>query len=158
MYTLLGGMAFTGAMFLFYGLARSPWMLALAIYLLMIPLPVGKTLMISILQAKTPPDLQGRVFGAIAQMDFLGSTTSFLLVGPLVDRWLEPVVGTPGWGTFEPLFGASAGAGMGLLLFVTGGVILVSTLAVFLWPLTRRLEAVLPDYPVNQGLDSIEQT
>ena len=145
-YTLLAGGLLTGFMFLAYAVVRQPILLGVVIFLLFVPLPIGNALMISIVQAKTPTDLQGRVFAIINQLAMLGSTSSFLLTGPLVDRWLEPLAMTPAWAPFEPLLGSGAGAGMALVLFVTGLAILASTLFVLLWPLTRRLESTIPDY------------
>jgi hypothetical protein len=90
---------------------------------------MSNTLFISILQVKTPPDMQGRIFATVSQLSFLGATASFLLVRPLVDQLLEPQVGQSGWRWVEPLVGGQAGAGMGLLLVVTGIIILGITLA-----------------------------
>lgn len=146
LYTLLAGLLFTGLMFLLYGTARSPLGLGLSLFLLMIPLPMFNTLFISILQVKTPPDMQGRIFATVSQLGFLGATASFLLVGPLVDQLLEPQVGKQGWRWVEPLIGGQAGAGMGLLLVVTGIIIPGTTLTMVGWPAFRRLELTLPDY------------
>jgi MFS family permease len=143
---LLFGLLLTGAMFLIYGAARTPLILGISSFLLMLPLPISFALFTSILQVKTPPDMQGRVFAMISQLGYLGATLSFLSVGPLVDHVLEPAVGQPAWRWVEPLVGDQAGAGMGLLLVVTGLVILVTTLAVYILPHIRRLELTLPDY------------
>jgi DHA3 family macrolide efflux protein-like MFS transporter len=144
--TLLPGLLLTGLMFLVYAIARTPLLLGVSMFLLFLPLPLSWALFTSIVQIKTPPDMQGRVFGLLAQLGFLASTTSFLLTGPVVDRVLEPAVGSPAWHLFAPLFGQAPGAGMGLLLFVTGLTILGATFAVLAWPRVRRLEATLPDY------------
>jgi DHA3 family macrolide efflux protein-like MFS transporter len=146
MHTLLPGLLLTGVMFLVYGMARSTFLLGASMFLLFLPLPMMGALFVSIIQVKTPPDMQGRIFALIAQLGFLASTTSFLATGPLVDRVLEPAVGRPGWRLVEPIVGPAPGAGMGLLLVLTGLLILVSTLAVYGWPLVRRLEITLPDY------------
>jgi MFS family permease len=146
MYTILQGGILVGAMFLVYGVARSPAVLAISIFFLMLPLPMGGALNVSILQIKTPPDMQGRIFAAVSQLGFLGSTTSFLITGPLVDRVLEPAVGRPAWQVFSPVVGSEPGAGMGLLLVATGLIILAETLLMWLLPLIREMEAVLPDY------------
>lgn len=45
-----------------------------------------------------------------------------------------------------PLVGSQPGAGMGLLLMITGLLILVCTAFVYLVPHIRRLEILLPDY------------
>jgi hypothetical protein len=63
-----------------------------------------------------------------------------------VDRVLEPALGSPAWRWAAPLVGRAPGAGMGLLLVVTGIVILAATLGVVAWPRVRRLETTLPDY------------
>jgi len=146
MHTLMPSLLFAGAMFVVYGMVRTAPMLGLASFLLMLPLPVSSAVFISILQVKTPPDMQGRIFALVSQLDFLGSTTSFLSIGLLVDRVLEPAVGRAGWRPFVPLVGDDPGAGMGLLLVVTGLTILASTAAVYLWAEVRHLEATLPDY------------
>jgi MFS family permease len=145
-HTLLPGMLLTGAMFLVYGTARHPLLLGIALFLLVAPLPAGGALFASILQVKVPPDLQGRVFAIQGQLSFVGSTLSFLTIGQLVDYVLEPAVGRPGWQAVAPLVGSQPGSGMGLLLGVTGLVILAATAFVYLVPSIRRLEALLPDY------------
>jgi MFS family permease len=145
-HTIFPSMLVTGLMFLVYGMARTPWVLGAALFILMIPLPLSQALIVSILQLKTPPDMQGRIFAVVRQLGFLGATASFLLVGPLVDRVLEPAVGGPGWAWAKPIVGSQPGAGMGLLLVLTGLIILGVTCAVYASPAVRRLEAALPDY------------
>jgi MFS family permease len=134
-----------GMMFLVHGSTRSPLLLGLSIFILIAALQVG-ALYTSILQVKTPPDLQGRVFSISAQLGYLASTTSFLLTGPLVDRILEPAVATPAWSAVAGVVGNQPGAGMGLVLVVTGVLILLTTLVAWALPALRRIEATLPDY------------
>jgi MFS family permease len=131
-HTLMPAMLLVGAMFLAYGSARQPILLAVSIFFLLLPLQAW-AIYTSILQIKTPPDMQGRVFALVNQLGYLGATTSFLLVGPLVDNVLEPRAATPG-------------EGMGLLLVLTGLIILLLTLVVYALPAIRRLENQLPDY------------
>jgi MFS family permease len=145
-HTLLSGLLLTGFMFLIYGTARTPLLLGASIFLLMLPLPISNAIFMSIMQVKTPPDMQGRIFSIIAQLGFVGATASFLLTGPLVDHVLEPAVDTPQWQWVEPIVGNQPGAGIGLLLVVVGLIILISTVIMYLLPRIRRLEAILPDY------------
>jgi MFS family permease len=145
-HTLLPGLALTGLMMIVYGMARTPLLLAIALFTSMIPLPAGNALFTSILQIKTPPDMQGRVFAVAFQLFYLAATGSFLATGSLVDDWIEPAVGGPGWAIVEPLVGRTAGAGMGLVLVVAGAVILVTASLVYALPQIRRLEVDLPDY------------
>ena len=91
---LLGGLLLSGLMFLAYGVARSPLLLAVSLFFILAPLPVSWSLHNAILQVKAPPDMQGRLFALVSQLGFLGSTLSFLITGLLVDRVLTPAAGS----------------------------------------------------------------
>jgi DHA3 family macrolide efflux protein-like MFS transporter len=116
------------------------------LFLLFLNLPIMQTMYISILQVKSPPDMQGRIFALNDQLGFIGSTTSFALTGYLVDHVINPSVGTKVWEWFQPLVGKDAGAGIGLVEVVTGLIILAATLLVFSSVHIRELESRLPDY------------
>lgn len=88
----------------------------------------------SILQRSTPLALQGRVFAAYGQLCAVMAPLSFLVTGPLADRWLEaplPVAKQP-W--LLALIGDGAGAWISFI-FVVSGVLL---LAGVLWTLSSR--------------------
>ena len=138
-WMLMGGLV-TALMYVVYGQVRSPWLLASALFILMIPLPMGGALMQSLLQTRVPPHFQGRVFAIYAQLGFVGSTASFLSIGPLVDRVLEPGVQQPWWALVAPVVGNEAGAGMALLMVVTGLVMGAVTAALWLLPAVRQLD------------------
>ncbi len=127
-HVFLSGFLLTGFMFIAYGWSCHPLLLALSLFLLMIPLPLGWGLFTSLLQGIVPPEKQGRIFSVMAQLGYLASTTSFLLTGALVDQRLEPAAATPG-------------AGMSLVLIVTGVVILLFTLLVAAIPALRQIES-----------------
>jgi MFS family permease len=146
MRLLLIGLVVNGVMIVMFGLVRGLPALGAVIFLLMLPLPVIGALFSSIVQVKTPPDLQGRVFAVQGQLALLGSTTSFLLVGPLVDRVLEPMVGGEAWAAFAPVLGSTPGAGMRLLYVMTGITLLAATGLTFAWPRMRKLEMELSDH------------
>jgi hypothetical protein len=155
-HTIMIGMLVTGGMFLMFATAVSPLLLGATLFVLMMPLPFTNALLMSILQAKTPPDLQGRVFGVVGQLLMIATPISFLITGPLVDKTLEPAVGTAAWNAFAPLVGAEAGAGMRLVLLAVGGIIIVTTGAAYALPGLRRMEATLPDYANAAGDESLE--
>lgn len=142
---IIPAMLMVSVMFLILGTSHSPLVLALAVACLIGGLQIW-TLFTSILQAKSPPDLQGRVFSISNQLGYLGATTSFLLIGPLVDHVVEPAVRTASWSVVAPLVGDQAGAGIGLVLLVTGVIILTLTIVTFAIPAVRHLEINLPDY------------
>jgi MFS family permease len=146
MKMLLASMLFNGIMFLFFGILRSPFGVGLALFLLMIPLPMMNTLYMSILQVKTPPDMQGRIFAFQSQLGLLGSTLSFVLTGPLIDKIVNPSISKPAWSRLAPFLGSGPEAGIGLVLVITGIIIFAVTLLVAAITSIRQLETRLPDY------------
>ena len=112
----------------------------------MFPLPFVNAPVLSIIQAKTPPDMQGRVFAVIDQISLALMPPAYLLYGYLADNVLEPAVGTPAWDAFAPLVGDNRGAGMAMIYVVAGLVMAISSAAVYALPLLRRMESTLPDY------------
>lgn len=143
--TILVGYLFLGALFLLFGIARQPLWLGIAVFALMFPLPMVGAVFSSIIQAKAPLALQGRVFAATGQAFVLGTPLSFLLTGVLVDRVFEPLALTSAWHPFEPIWGRAPGAGMGLLLGLVGLLILGATALASAWTPIRCIERDLPD-------------
>ncbi|MBK8023970.1 MAG: hypothetical protein IPK19_21690 [Chloroflexi bacterium] len=84
-----------------------------------------------LIQAKVPPDLQGRVMAVLTQFSTVLIPLAYLLVGPLADTIVEPAVGQPGWEVFAPLVGATPGSGMGLIMVAAGRSLVITTLAVY---------------------------
>lgn len=137
-----------------FGLAQSVMTLAAMLFFTMLPLPIINTLFMSIMQIKTPPDIQGRVFAVLNQMSMLLMPAAYLLAGPLADRVFEPAVAGSGWASFAPLLGSGAGAGMGLIMVISGALVAVTTALVFCVPNLRNMERILPDYvPAGQAAD-----
>ena len=146
MKTILVGWIVTGIMFLFFGVLRTPVPIGMTLFVLFFNLPLVQAVYISVLQVKSPPDLQGRIFALNDQLSLIGSTMSFLLTGFLVDRVVNPAIGTTAWVFFESLLGNGPGAGIGLVEVITGLIILLTTLLLLSSAEIRDLEARLPDY------------
>jgi MFS family permease len=110
--------------------------------------PIVNVSMDAFLQAKVPPDLQGRVFSA---SDFIAQAMipfTPLLAGYFGDRIFEPAMGTGG--TLATLFGwlvgTGPGSGFGLLILLCGiGGTLVG-LAGYLFPSIRNIDTLMPDF------------
>jgi DHA3 family macrolide efflux protein-like MFS transporter len=152
-HTLLPGMALAGLMMVLYGMARAPLALGIVMFAVLFPLPVTNAVFTSILQVKTPPDMQGRVFGLVGQLAYVSAPLSFLLTAPLVDRLAEPAVRGPGWQWLAPLVGDAPGAGMGLVLAGAGALIVVASVVLYVLPAIRSLEISLPDYEPVPEID-----
>ncbi len=154
-HTIMLAIIIAGVFLAGVGLARTPVTLGITLFLFMFPLPFSNAAAFSMLQAKVPPDLQGRGFAAIGQMSMAMMPLAFLLVGPLADNVFEPAVGGEGWAVFAPLVGNEFGAGMGLLLFLGGALTALLSLIVYAIPAIRHLETSLPDYiPVAAESDT----
>jgi MFS family permease len=140
------GILMRGLFIALLGLMRDPAALGLALFFVFFTNPIVDGSFMSLIQLKVPPDLQGRVFALLYQMMYFANPLSLLLTGPLVDRVLEPAVGSADWALVAPLVGAQPGAGMGLLLFSVGVLIVILTGLVYAQPRVRHLESELPDY------------
>jgi MFS family permease len=130
------------------GMGQVLWIWLIAVVVDAIFDPVVNVAMDAFLQAKVPPDLQGRVFSA---SDFIAQAMipfTPLLAGYFGDRIFEPAMGTGGAlvNTFGWLVGTGPGSGFGLLILLTGiGGALVG-IAAFLFPSIRNVDQLVPDF------------
>jgi MFS transporter, DHA3 family, macrolide efflux protein len=145
-HTIMIGLIASGVALTLFGTAQTTPTLSATIFMVMLPLAFVNAPVLSILQAKTPPDMQGRVFAVIDQISLALMPPAYLLYGYLADNVLEPAVGTPAWSALAPLVGNSRGAGMAVIYVAAGIVMAVSSALVYALPLLRRMEATLPDY------------
>lgn len=145
-YTIIPSRIIIGAVMIWFGASQQPLLLAISFFIMTFPIPMGNAPFSSILQNKTPPDIQGRVFATIAQINTLLLPVAYLLVGPLADRVFEPAVGGSSWDLVGPLVGTDVGAGMGLMMVISGLLVIALSIWAFLMPSLRNLEAILPDY------------
>lgn len=102
----------------------------------------------AIWQSKVPPAVQGRVFATrrmIAQISF---PVAVLLAGPLADRVFEPAMNSDGLmaTVFGPLVGTGAGAGMSLMILLSGLFGIAVGLIGYSIPAVRNVEDILPDF------------
>lgn len=102
----------------------------------------------AIWQSKVPPVVQGRVFATrrmIAQISF---PLALLFAGPLADQVFEPAMSGDGWAAalFGPLVGVGPGAGMSLMVLLSGIIGVGVGLIVYAIPSVRNVETILPDF------------
>ncbi len=133
-----------------YGIVRTPLSLGIASFFMLFANPLIDASFMSVMQIKTPPDMQGRIFALLNQLMYIAMPLSLLLTGPFIDRVMEPAVESPWWSVVAPLVGDQPGSGMGLLLVITGALMLIMTVVVYAIPATRSLEDDLPDYAVQE--------
>ena len=146
MNTVMLGIVAAGLFIGLAGAARDALAIGASLFLLLFSLAFANAPFWSILQAKIPPDLQGRVFAAYIQVAMLLTPLAALIAGPLADRVFEPARRQPVWRSVSWLVGVGPGAGIGMLFVVGGALILALSLAAYVIPAVRRLEADLPNH------------
>lgn len=130
------------------GLGQSVTFWALGAFMMALLFPLIGASSQAIWQSKVAPDVQGRVFATRQMMAQACVPIAMLLAGPLADRVFEPAMMPSGSlaNTFGWLVGTGPGAGMGLMLFISG--MLTATVCVFALasPTIRNLETDMPDH------------
>ncbi len=122
------------------------WLVAGFLWIFFVPLINASNQ--SIWQAKVEADVQGRVFAARRAIAWLIMPLAQLIAGPLADRVFEPAM-QPGGSlaaTFGWLVGTGDGAGMGLILLLSGLAAAVGGVAGYAVRAVRNVEVILPDH------------
>lgn len=135
-------MLFSGIMMIVFGLSRKFIILGASLFLMMLPLPMISARFKSLLQTYVPIHLQGRVFSIAYQIAYGTAPISFILVGPLVDRWLEPNMLAGTWPLLNMIFGQYSGAGMGIVLSFSGIAIVISTLFISIYKPVKNIDGI----------------
>ena len=139
---LLGGLGL-----MFGGLRSLFWWIALGIFFFLFPIPTVNAQLRSIIQVKSPPDLQGRVFSVVFMIARLGPPIGYLVSAPLAAQIFEPGMMAGGSLTslFGPLFGVGTGRGVGLMMSLAGVGFWLTTALMYAYPRLRLVENELPD-------------
>ena len=149
---LLGWMwgGLMGMVLLGLGRGLPIWAVALFLGSMIIPIINGSNQ--ALWQAKVAPDVQGRVFSARRLIAWLTNPISPIIGGLTADFVLEP--GMRAGGSLAPAFdwlvGSGPGAGMSLLLIITGLLAALVGFGGYLFPAIRNAEDILPDHDVKQ--------
>lgn len=146
---VLLGWSVSGIFVFAFGLGRAliPW--GVAIFLLELAVMVVNPSNQAIWQSKVPPDVQGRVFSVRRMIAQISSPLAMLISGPLADYVFEPGLKTPGNPLnllFSGVFGSGPGAGMGVLISITGLLTILVGLIPLAIPDIRNVETLLPDF------------
>jgi len=145
-HTIMIGLVVMSVGLIGLGLSQNALALSAMLFILVFPNPMVNAMFMSLMQNKTPPDMQGRVFAVMGQLAMLLTPIGLLTIPALTDRVIEPAVKTASWQQFAPLVGNGPGAGIGLTMVIAGVVIGISVLLVYAQPSIRTAERDLPDY------------
>jgi MFS transporter, DHA3 family, macrolide efflux protein len=145
---LLGwvGSSLLGSMLM--GVGQTMWVWAAASFFFVMIIPILNGSNQAIWQAKVPPDIQGKVFSARRMIAWIANPIAMLVAGPLSDKVLTPAMMPEGRlaDTFGWLVGTGPGAGMGLLMILTGLMGVVVGLSGYFFPAVWNAESLLPDH------------
>jgi DHA3 family macrolide efflux protein-like MFS transporter len=125
---MLGFVVLAGLVLAAHGLAPSPWLIAVVAPAFLFTIPIVGATFTVILQTRTPPDVQGRVFSTVRMLSLITLPLSYFLAGPLADGVFEPAMAPGGAlaGTIGALIGTGEGRGIALM-FLISGLVLAAT-------------------------------
>lgn len=145
---LLGMMATSLLGQMLLGIGQGVFIWATAAFAAQFFLPIINGSNQAIWQAKVAPSVQGRVFAARRLIAQVTAPLATALAGPLADNVFEPLMqpGAALANLFGGLVGVGPGAGMGLMLALTGIVGALVGLVGYAFPAIRDAERLLPDH------------
>jgi DHA3 family macrolide efflux protein-like MFS transporter len=157
MNTIMIGIILLFIATILFGTNQSPIVLGGALFLAMMGVSAANATLMTLLQAKVPGDMQGRVFAIFMQLTLVLTPLGYLLIGPLADQVFTPLAGSAAWAEGVPgmLFGMGAAGGMGVLFAITGILGLVVALITYVLPSVRNMEATLPTYSSAADVSSV---
>lgn len=147
-HVLLIGLLLTGLLGdVIMGLGRSVTAWIVAAICLEIFIPALLASHQAIWQTKVPAAAQGRVFAARSLLWSAGDAVAFLLTGVLADQIFEPAMLPDGAlaGSLGGMFGVGPGAGMAVMISISGLLCATAGIIGYVWRPVRRVELDLPD-------------
>ena len=146
---VLVGWVVAGVGLTLMGLGRSLVYWMVASFLTMVMLPIVNGANQAIWQAKTAPEVQGRVFSVRRLVAQVTAPLSMAAAGPLADQVFEPAMAAPGsWlnRVLSPIFGAGPGAGMAIVIAISGILVICVGLGAYRNRLVLHVEELIPDH------------
>jgi MFS family permease len=136
-----------GLMVMGLGRALPYWLAAQFIMVAITPLINGSNQ--AIWQAKTAPEVQGRVFSVRRFIAQITAPISMAVAGPLADQIFEPALLNPQNGMarlLSRIFGPGPGAGMSLIILLSGVLVACVGLIGSRVSWIREVEQLIPDH------------
>lgn len=129
------------------GLRPQAWLIGIGLFVGGFIAPVANACIIPILQTKTLPEIQGRVFAAIRLISWCAIPVAYLIAGPLADKVFKPLLSETGplAGSVGKVIGVGPGRGIGLLLILLGIGSILMTFRAYFHPRLFNIEVDVPD-------------
>jgi len=142
---ILSGLLGLGIMGL--GRALPYWLVANFFVMFVMPMINGSNQ--AIWQMKVAPEVQGRVFSVRRFVAQITSPISMAIAGPLADQVFEPAMSGSGhWMSqlLGPIFGTGPGAGMAIIILISGILVVGVGLGAYQNQQIRHVETLIPDH------------
>jgi len=142
LFMMIGGLGLVAM-----GFWTHPLPITVACFLFFFAMPFVNACQETIWRRKIEFDMQGRVFALTRMIVASASTLAFIIAGPLADQVFEPLL-MPGGKLVDSVgiwIGVGPGRGIALMLILSGGVILLTSILGYLFPGVRSLESDYPD-------------
>ena len=142
LFMMIGGLGLAAM-----GFWTHPLPITVACFLFFFAMPFVNACQETIWRRKIEFDMQGRVFALTRMIVASASTLAFIIAGPLADQVFEPLL-MPGGKLVDSVgvwIGVGPGRGIALMLVLSGGVILLTSILGYLFPGVRSLESDYPD-------------
>ena len=109
--------------------------------------PVANGCIIPLLQTKTLPEIQGRVFAAVRLVSWSAIPVAYLIAGPLTDKVFTPLLNENGSlaDNVGKVIGVGPGRGIGLLLILLGITTILMTFRAYFHPRLLNVDVEIPD-------------
>jgi len=150
---VFGGLILINLARVFMGLGQEVYVWSITGFFVLFFIAISNSSNQAIWQAKTPTDVQGRVFAARRVTGQLSFPLAGLIAGPLSDRWLEPAMSAGGY--LVPIFGrfvgTGPGAGMSLLILFAAILGMIVPSLSYAIPTFRNVEDIIPDNEISSS-------
>lgn len=145
---IIGFIALSSLGFFIGGLQPQMVWVGTGLFVLMFFVPFGSGTSAAIFAAKVQPEVQGRVFAMRGMISQSVMPIAFVLSGVLADRVFNPllVAGGPLAETIVGrTLGVGPGRGIGLMMIISGMIVIVISLLAYANPRIRNIEVEIPD-------------
>jgi MFS family permease len=156
-YGVFGYGLLLGVALILEGVRPNPFLIGGALFIIGCIAPVANGCIIPILQTKTPPELQGRVFAAVRLVAWFSVPIAYIAAGPLADKVFGPLLVEGGAlaGSVGRLIGVGPGRGIGLLLILLGVMSVLTTLRGYFHPLLLNVDTEMPDAILDKAAEGV---
>lgn len=144
---ILGSGVVIGSAIILSGIRPNAVIIATGEFIVCFCIPIVSACSRAIWQAKTAPDVQGRVFSIRSMISWSTTPLSYFSAGVLADSIFEPLMASKG--ALAPsvgkIIGVGPGRGIGLMFIMVGILAIIAAVVSLLNPRLRYLEDELPD-------------